>query len=180
MSCLFFHHKHNNHILNSLINWSIPVTTDAMSPEFENCMSPCVQIIADIWNYQRAMSDVVDIIFKTSHQTIKHGISGNIFFIPSFLANRSEIVKINSSNSISCHVQRGVVQGSVIGLMLFNIFINDVANHVYRYTVINLFTDDIKFTPTQTPHQPVYKHNPTTFTNGHSLGKYRSHTPNVT
>ena len=74
-----------------------------------------------------------------------YGITGNLYlWIKSFLTSRTQIVKINSSNSLSCPVTSGVVQGSVIGPMLFNIFINDVTTHVDHNTTIKLFADDIK------------------------------------
>ena len=112
-----------------------------------------------------------------------YGITGNLYlWIKSLLTSRNQIFKINHSNSTSCHVTSGVVQGSVIGPMLFNIFINDVTNHADLNFTIKLFADDIKIYTDlpNTSHQPTYKHNSITFTNGHPTGKCRSPFPNAT
>ena len=66
------------------------------------------------------------------------------FWISSFLAGRSQRVKINSSLSSSCQVTSGVCQGSVLGPLLFNIFINDVTDSLDPSTTAKLFADDVK------------------------------------
>ena len=93
--------------------------------------------------------------FKSAFDCISHpklllklssyGIKGNLYFwIQSFLSNRSQFVKINSSYSLPCPVSSGVIQGSVVGSLLFNLFINDITDHFHHDTTIKLFADDIK------------------------------------
>ena len=86
-----------------------------------------------------------------------YGIKGNLYlWIQSFLASRSQTVRINSSYSAPCPVTSGVVQGSVIGPMLFNLFINDVTDHANHNITIKLFADDIKI---YTDIQNIHLHN---------------------
>ena len=83
--------------------------------------------------------------FQTLYQTHKYGIKGNLYlWIQAFLNNRSQYVKINSSYSLPCSVSSGVIQGSVIGSLLFNIFINDLSDRFHSNTTVKLFADDIK------------------------------------
>ena len=93
--------------------------------------------------------------FKSAFDCISHsklllkltsyGIKGNLYlWIQAFLNNRSQYVKINSSYSLPCSVSSGVIQGSVIGSLLFNIFINDLTDNFHSNTIVKLFADDIK------------------------------------
>ena len=74
---------------------------------------------------------------KVSHSKLVYklefyGITGNILnWIKSFLCNRTQSVIVEGSYSILCSVTSGVPQGSVLGLALFLIYINDIASYQY-------------------------------------------------
>jgi hypothetical protein len=54
------------------------------------------------------------------------------------------MVRINTSLSRTCSVTSGVPQGSCLGPLLFNIFINDITDHLYPNIHAKLFADDLK------------------------------------
>ena len=72
-----------------------------------------------------------------------YGIKGNILkWIKTFLTNRTQIVKVNGKESVAEAVMSGVPQGSVLGPILFIIYINDLPESVQ--SDVFLFADDTK------------------------------------
>lgn len=72
------------------------------------------------------------------------GIHGDLLrWLQSYLSNRSQAVTIKGYLSSFVPVPSGVPQGSHLGPLLFNIFINDVAE-CFHYSKFILFADDTK------------------------------------
>ena len=71
-------------------------------------------------------------------------ISGRLLsWIVDYLSNRTQVVKVKNNLSSERQVTSGVIQGSVLGPLLFNVFINDI-DDVVNHCAILKYADDIK------------------------------------
>lgn len=72
-----------------------------------------------------------------------YNIKGSIIkWFSSYLTNRTSTVKVNNSDSEVILLHSGVPQGSVIGPLLFTLYINDIAKFINSDCF--LFADDLK------------------------------------
>ena len=74
------------------------------------------------------------------HKLKSYGISGQIFGLSSFLSNRRLRVVLDGKSSEEYLVNAGVPQGSILGLTLFLLYINDLPDDVI--CDIAIYVDD--------------------------------------
>ena len=73
----------------------------------------------------------------------RYGIKGNeLSWFRSYLHNRSQIVINNGKKSDKCFVNIGVPQGTILGPVLFLLYVNDLSNSVINAN-INIYADDV-------------------------------------
>ena len=110
----------------------------------------------NIWTEAVSHGIPVDIIYldyekafdKVPHRRLvkqlsKYGITGNVQqWIKDYLHNRTQRVRVNGQFSTTSRVLSGVPQGSVLGPLLFLIFVADMAPIVQNF--ISLYADDTK------------------------------------
>ena len=77
------------------------------------------------------------------NKTEKYGFhEDDIDLFSSYLSNRKQIVKCHNEISHMCDIDIGVLQGSVLGPILFILYVNDINQHVHTGAACNLYADD--------------------------------------
>jgi hypothetical protein len=97
------------------------------------------QIDGVLLDFSKAFDQVPHqrLLLKLKH----YGITGNILtWISTFLTTRSQKVVLEGVSSTSANVISGVPQGTVLGPLLFLLYVNDIPSYVSSQT--RLFADD--------------------------------------
>ena len=98
-------------------------------------------------------TDVILLDFSKAFDKVPHlrllskiryyGIQNNLNrWFSSFLEGRNQQVLLDGSSSTSSPVESGVPQGSVLGPLLFLLYINDFPKYISPESVAQLFADD--------------------------------------
>lgn len=99
-------------------------------------------------------ADAIFIDFSKAYDRVVHckliekiksiGIEHNVVeWIAAYLSNRTQYVTINNYDSDQLEVYSGVPQGSVLGPLLFLIYVNDIADCAENGVKLRLFADDL-------------------------------------
>ena len=126
-----------------------------------SCSSQLLEVI-DSWTRELEDANPVDVIyldFQKAFDSVPHlrllnklqsyGVSGKLLaWIAAFLTNRKQQVVLDGCHSDWTDVVSGVPQGSVLGPLLFLVYVNDLPDVVH--CDVKLFADDTKlFTKVQ-------------------------------
>ncbi|GFX72147.1 RNA-directed DNA polymerase from mobile element jockey [Trichonephila clavipes] len=79
----------------------------------------------------------------------------DLFKFNSYLVNRSFQVKVDNTLSSTVFIKNGVTQGSLLGPILFNIYINDIPSHTL--TMTNIYAYDTSISATYKNHHTITK-----------------------
>ena len=119
----------------------------------DSCINQLQAITHEIYKFFDACLDVRAVFLDISkafendwHQGLlyklkQNGISGNLLeTLTDFLKDRKQRVVLNGQNSSWANVEAGIPQGSILGSLLFLIYINDLPDNLS--TNVKLFADD--------------------------------------
>ena len=119
----------------------------------DSCINQLLAITHEIYKSFDACLDVRAVFLDISkafdkvwHQGLlyklkQNGISGNLLeTLTDFLKDRKQRVVLNGQNSSWANIEAGVPQGSIIGPILFLIYINDLPDNLP--TNVKLFAED--------------------------------------
>ena len=118
-----------------------------------SCESQLILTLHDLTSNfdHKLQSDLILLDFSKAFDSVPHqrlllklasyGICGQtLTWIKSFLSNRTQTTVVGGCQSEVCSVTSGVPQGSVLGPLLFLIYINDLPDNIS--SKIRLFADD--------------------------------------
>lgn len=108
--------------------------------EWKQAQEESKVIVAVFLDLQRAFEtiDTDILVYKLKKYGVKNKES---LWFSSYLKNRRQIVKIGETRSEQMNNQLGVPQGSILGPLLFLLYINDIGNCL-KYCRIKMFADD--------------------------------------
>lgn len=153
VTCKLMEHIIHSHIMNHFDKDKTLSNTQHGFRKFRSCETQLIQTINTLAKSlnNREQTDSILLDFSKAFDKVCHrklllklehyGIRGALLtWIQDFLSNRSQCVAVRGTLSRRIAVTSGVPQGSVLGPLLFLVYINDMPLHVD--SSIALFADD--------------------------------------
>ena len=85
-----------------------------------------------------------------------YGLSGKVCaLVSSYLSNRKQRVKLGPHCSVWANIIKGVPQGSILGPLLFKVFINNIFQILHKSTLYNYADDNTLFYAHHNPETVV-------------------------
>ena len=120
-----------------------------------SCITQLLEVMDNFSNFidNGQDFDVIYLDFKKAFDSVPHerlliklksyGITGNLYYwVKDFLSGRTQYVKVENELSETRKVISGIPQGSILGPVLFLIFINDLPECIK--SISDIFADDTK------------------------------------
>ena len=120
-----------------------------------SCVTQLLEVMEHLTNFfdEGEAVDIIYFDFRKAFDSVPHqrliaklksyGITGNIVnWISDFLTGRTQRVRVDNEFSNSAHVLSGIPQGSILGPILFTVFINDISDNIQ--SLCHIFADDTK------------------------------------
>ena len=155
VACKILEHIVCRHILNFLDEIMSSLMPSLDSAKGHSCETQLLITLSDLFKSfdKRTQVDVGILDFSRAFDTVPHerllgklascGVTGPVnSWIRAFLTGRHMSVVVDGEESNSAPVLSGVPQGTVLGPLLFLIYINDMTSQVSSGTFIRLFADD--------------------------------------
>jgi hypothetical protein len=157
-------------VFNKIIEILIPKITTLQHGFLRNrsTVTQLLQVFTNINNIldKGDQTDVIYFDLSKAFDSVPHkllleklktfGICGTLHaWISNYLTNRLQRVTLNGASSNWLHVTSGVPQGSILGPLLFILYINDLPNCLSENTLCAIFADDTKIYRHITSHQDL-------------------------
>ena len=137
-----FNHLKDNNFITSRQSGFVP--GDSTVNQVTSIYNNICKALDDGLEFRVVFCDISKAFDKVWHKGLllrRAEIGGKLLnWFSDYLSNRVQRVVLPGGVSSLCHVQAGVPQGSILGPLLFLIYINDIVDYIRAN--INLFADD--------------------------------------